>query len=787
MRKTITRWFDSLTNRAVLLVVVLTILTAVIMTMVSVQVSRQELEAQAQAQVKTIASMIALEVDQKISERFLVLSNVAKSLTLEQITFEQRAQLLLERQVALHHLFNDVYLFDHQGLVLSHFPFDAMQIGYDAGDRSFFRQTSLQLTPLISEPFMSFPSAEPTVMMTAPVFDHNGRFIGVIGGSIALGSDKFMGRIIDNPLEGSGYIDIATRSGITLAHPRLTEVMQPVSESNEALQQAVTGFEGTRFTVTSKGVPALVSVQQMSQAPWFVMAVWPLQEAFASVNRLTRLLLWVTLAVIVLLAPLAFWCFRKLLRPLRDLDTQINERHLGSRTLPVEVTGGSEIREVAETFNLVMEERERAMASLVEREAFFRALSQSAPVGIVQTDVLGRIEFVNPAFEAIIGQSMPQLQRQHLMVGVYEDDRASVFVAWREALHQGRIYRGQFRISDDLSGRLIWVDTMTSSIQTPDKTLGTISIVHDITHERAIEEQLQAEQSRAESILGVLQEGVLLTDNRGQICYANWVACSFLGVVGDCIGQSLFDLFTVEVQGKSWAIDQFLAEEEIESLDAVMRNTRNQLLDVELTMLRLGRDTRNERLVFVLRDDRERRMQEEKLSWEATHDTLTGLLNRRGFNDILAKWLMEAKNLARPSVLVLIDLDHFKPVNDQGGHLLGDELLRRLAGCLTDAVRQSDFAARLGGDEFGIILPACGLARAEELAERIRVSVESLRIDNEKGESYGVTASIGLTELSAGDTGPREALARADEGCYAAKAQGRNSVVTVPALLAEVP
>lgn len=235
-------------------------------------------------------------------------------------------------------------------------------------------------------------------------------------------------------------------------------------------------------------------------------------------------------------------------------------------------------------------------------------------------------------------------------------------------------------------------------------------------------------------------------------------------------------------------VDQKLAERflvlsnvaESLTMEEITFELRAQLLDVELTMLRLGRDMLNERLVFVLRDDRERRQHEEKLSWEATHDTLTGLLNRRGFNDTLTKWLLEANSLTRPSVMMLIDLNYFKPVNDRGGHLLGDDLLRRLARCFTDAVRQSDFAARLGGDEFAIILPACGIERAKKLAEDIRVSVGGLRIEKDD-VSYGVTASIGLTELSAQDSGPRETVARADKGCYAAKARGRNLVVTVPA------
>ena len=131
------------------------------------------------------------------------------------------------------------------------------------------------------------------------------------------------------------------------------------------------------------------------------------------------------------------------------------------------------------------------------------------------------------------------------------------------------------------------------------------------------------------------------------------------------------------------------------------------------------------------------------------------------------------------SVLMLIDLDHFKPVNDEGGHLLGDDLLRRLADLFKESVRQSDTVARLGGDEFGVILPACGLARAEALAEKIRANVEDLRIEHD-GRSFGVTACIGLTELAPDDSGPREAMGRADEGCYLAKSRGRNAVVVVP-------
>jgi len=195
--------------------------------------------------------------------------------------------------------------------------------------------------------------------------------------------------------------------------------------------------------------------------------------------------------------------------------------------------------------------------------------------------------------------------------------------------------------------------------------------------------------------------------------------------------------------------------------------------------LHLRRGERQERLVFVLRDDSERRQEEERLSWEATHDALTQLLNRRAFTASLLKALADAPGQPVPAVLMMIDLDHFKPVNDEGGHLVGDDLLKRLADVFKQAVRQSDTVARLGGDEFAILLPACGMARAETLAESIRAKVQALKIEHD-GRQFGVTVCIGLTPVSAHDNGPKEVMSRADEGCYIAKSRGRNCVVSIP-------
>ncbi|MCL1477955.1 GGDEF domain-containing protein [Marinobacter sp. M3C] len=193
-------------------------------------------------------------------------------------------------------------------------------------------------------------------------------------------------------------------------------------------------------------------------------------------------------------------------------------------------------------------------------------------------------------------------------------------------------------------------------------------------------------------------------------------------------------------------------------------------------MLKVRNGKSQERLVFVLRDDSARRRENERLSWEASHDPLTQLLNRRAFGLGLDKALLEAGQNKVATVMCLIDLDHFKPVNDKGGHLTGDELLRRLADLLRQTVRQSDTVARLGGDEFGILLPSCGMECAEALAERIRAGIEVLVVEHE-GEDYSVTASIGLAQINPTDTSTKAIMARADEGSYLAKGRGRNQVV----------
>jgi diguanylate cyclase len=180
--------------------------------------------------------------------------------------------------------------------------------------------------------------------------------------------------------------------------------------------------------------------------------------------------------------------------------------------------------------------------------------------------------------------------------------------------------------------------------------------------------------------------------------------------------------------------------------------------------------------VGMVKDITERRQQEALQLWEAEHDPLTGLLNRRGFERRLEEALAEYAKTGTPSVLILFDLDHFKPINDEGGHALGDEMLRRVAQVVAWEVRRSDHVARQGGDEFAVLLPSCTLKQAGEIAESLRRAVSEVTVSNE-GKVYSITLSMGVTAMQEGDDSIEPVLARADQASYQAKSAGRNTVV----------
>ncbi len=164
-----------------------------------------------------------------------------------------------------------------------------------------------------------------------------------------------------------------------------------------------------------------------------------------------------------------------------------------------------------------------------------------------------------------------------------------------------------------------------------------------------------------------------------------------------------------------------------------------------------------------------------KIAYQATYDDLTGLLNRREFNEKLKNSVLKARKYATESVLCYLDLDRFKIVNDTAGHLVGDRLLSELAQLLQNMIRKEDTLGRLGGDEFGLLLEGCSIGEAELVSEQLISTVNNYRLKWENVE-FDVGVSIGMVGISENSTDADELLSRADLACYQAKNLGRGRV-----------
>ena len=164
---------------------------------------------------------------------------------------------------------------------------------------------------------------------------------------------------------------------------------------------------------------------------------------------------------------------------------------------------------------------------------------------------------------------------------------------------------------------------------------------------------------------------------------------------------------------------------------------------------------------------------------EAHTDALTGLANRRAFDSELNRAYRASIDCGAPTLVMMIDVDHFKSVNDTYGHALGDEVLKRLSHLIQEELRPLDHVCRYGGEEFAVLLPNTSIGGAFSTAERIRQSVRRSKFTADK-QSLEVSISIGATPLDERDQQYNEALARADKALYEAKQLGRDRVVVSP-------
>jgi diguanylate cyclase (GGDEF)-like protein/PAS domain S-box-containing protein len=296
------------------------------------------------------------------------------------------------------------------------------------------------------------------------------------------------------------------------------------------------------------------------------------------------------------------------------------------------------------------------------------------------------------------------------------------------------------------------------------------------------EAKLEREKELAEVTLHSIMDGVITTDAAGRIEYLNPVAEQYLGWTSvQAAGKPLSEVYRVldERSGKPiepLALAQGAAAGEAEpvAVRLVDRSGRECPVRYSHAPIR-GRDGTVHGMIVVFHDVSQIRAMAQQLIWQASHDSLTGLVNRREFERRLTELIDTAKSQRRDHALLFMDLDNFKAVNDTCGHSAGDELLRQLTTIMLSRMRGSDTLARLGGDEFGALLESCPIDQALRIANGLRETVREFRFVWE-GKTFNVGVSIGLVPIDAASGDVNQMLATADACCYEAKNRGRDLV-----------
>jgi diguanylate cyclase (GGDEF)-like protein/PAS domain S-box-containing protein len=389
-------------------------------------------------------------------------------------------------------------------------------------------------------------------------------------------------------------------------------------------------------------------------------------------------------------------------------------------------------------------------------------------------------------------------QRWRQIMGLGDDDQEPP--DWRDLVHPDDLVRVQTRLRAHIAGdaesfdsihrmrradgEWRWVQSRARALRDDNNRLRRlVAVERDITEHREHEKALFREKESLETTLQSIGDGVVTTDNDALIEYMNPVAEQLTGwVAADAAGRPLADVFRGYHEETCEPIE--------DPLSIAMRQAR-AVKSVRPTLL-IRRDgneiyiestaspIRNDRGavaggVLVFHDVSESRELNRRLSYHASHDVLTGLVNRREFEDRLDRALLSARAKEASYALCYLDLDQFKIVNDSCGHGAGDALLGQLGALLKSRIRWRDTLARLGGDEFGVLLEACSLGEAMRTADTLRETIQDYRFTWE-GRNFHLGVSIGVVPITPESEDVAGLLSAADSACRAAKESGRNRI-----------
>jgi diguanylate cyclase (GGDEF)-like protein/PAS domain S-box-containing protein len=393
-----------------------------------------------------------------------------------------------------------------------------------------------------------------------------------------------------------------------------------------------------------------------------------------------------------------------------------------------------------------------------------------------------RIEAVNEPFAALVGVPAARLAGMTLAEVVSAEYADLAALAVQRALKgDAKPALTEVEIADS-HGQVTRLELSGSVIESSGSRLVLFTAEEMLPHRD--DGDTGAAPARSQLALDSLGEGILTTDAHGVIDYLNQSAEALTGMRReDAVGQAFGAMigFVDEHDRRAIAdpVQQCLSTGSRVNLgrrSILLSRATGSELGVEATASPIrGAAGDVQGVAVMLHDVSELRGLTQQMSYQASHDALTGLVNRREFERRLGESLEIARAGRQGHVMCYMDLDRFKAVNDTSGHLAGDNMLREVAALIREAVRDSDTVARLGGDEFGVLLVGCPLDKARQIADDIWRAIAEYRFVW-KDRIFSVGVSIGIVEITGESNSLEEIMSAADSACYVAKKQGDGHV-----------
>jgi len=467
-------------------------------------------------------------------------------------------------------------------------------------------------------------------------------------------------------------------------------------------------------------------------------------------------------------------------RPSRFEAMREGRRYLAS-VYPV--TGPDGAVERVAIFARDITEQRLAQAALQRSEQRFRDVSAAVGEFIWETGIDGTYTFVTDDAFAVLGHTAEELLGRSPAVFI-APDQAADFVRWRTDLYARREPFSKIELRCvTRDGDTVWLQSSGVPYRDEEgRFAGYRGADMDISERKRAEETIKTSERKLRALAEAAYDAIVMIDGQGRVSFWNPAAERLFGFAEEeAMGRPITELITPpELRDKTLTALRQLAEGEgppslgtLQETEAVRKDGTRLPVERSVSPFRLGGAWY---AVATIRDITERKATEARLRELATTDSLTGLCNRRRFMELAEREFVRSRRYQGALTMLMMDIDHFKRVNDTHGHDVGDEVLRELARISRAALREPDVLGRLGGEEFGVLLPETDAGAALEVAERLRRAIEDAPMATAVGEMR-ITVSIGAATSDADADSVATLLKRADVALYAAKEAGRNRVV----------